>query len=163
MLLPSLPQWWGKREVSESRRTDSDDPFRSLHREITRAFDDFWRGLEPAAFGLTGTGLNPRADVGETDSTVEVSFELPGLEEKDMEVSIAGGLLTVKAEKKTERETGRTLSERRYGMVQRTLSLPPGVDADQAEARYRNGVLTVVLPKVTKPAQEVRRITVNRG
>ena len=95
-----------------------------------------------------------------------MSFDLPGLEEKDLDISIASGLLTVKAERKYESEDRKGsfgMSERSYGLIQRTVSLPPGIDADAAAARYRNGVLTITLPRTALPAPEVKRITVRKA
>lgn len=176
MQLPSLSQWWGKRPAPASQdrtrepaRPTSDqtsDPFQALHRDMTRAFDDFWRTFETTPFGLPVLGMNPRADVTETDKAITLSFELPGLNEKDLEVSVSSGLLTVKAEKKSEPAQGlfsRHVTERSYGLIQRTMSLPPGVDADQAAARYHNGVLTVTVPKLAQPESGPTRIPVRKG
>jgi len=183
MPLPSLkdivPQWWGKREVQQRRAADEvavrqanepADPFQALHGEISRAFGDFWRAIDRApfggGFGWPGGDLPPRTEVAETEGAVEVSFDLPGLEEKDIDISIASGLLTVKAERKNdkeEREAGFSMFERSYGLIRRTVSLPPGVDADAASARYRNGVLTVTLPRRALPAPEVKRISVRKA
>lgn len=176
MPLPSLkdivPHWWGKREVRNDRpdtappaRRDGSDPFQTLHGEITRVFGDFWRTLETgpfgAGFGSPGGLAGPRAEVSETDTAMEVAIELPGFDEKDLDVSVAGGLLTVKAERKSETGDRRTgFSERSYGLIRRTMSLPPDVNADAAAARYHNGVLTVSLPKTALPGREVKRITV---
>lgn len=183
MPLPSLkdimPQWWGKREVepasgaselSVSSHQGEVLPFQTLHRDIDRAFDNFWRAVDipplGAGFGLPWVGLHPRTEVTETDKTVEVSFDLPGMNDKDLSVSVANGLLTVRAERKSESETKRTgvhVSERHYGLIHRTVSLPPGTDPDNATAKYHNGVLTISLPKTAIPEQEVKRISVGKG
>ena len=183
MPLPSLkdivPHWWGKREAEPAtggievavKNHDSDVfPFQTLHREIDRAFDNFWRAMDVSPFGgsfnLPGASLNPRTEVTETDKAVDVSFDLPGLDEKDLSVTVANGLLTVKAERKSESENKRTgvhVSERHYGLIQRTVSLPPGTDADNATAKYQNGVLTITLPKVGLPDHEVKRINVRKS
>ena len=183
MPLPSLkdivPHWWGTREVQNRPAADavtvrhSDepaDPFQALHGDISRAFSDFWRAMDRAPFGgglgWPGAELLPRTEVAETEGAVEVAFDLPGLEEKDLDISIASGLLTVKAERRNEKEdrTGSfKMSERSYGLIQRTVSLPPGVDTDAAAARYRNGVLTVTLPRTALPPPEVKRISVHKA
>ncbi|MEI7608074.1 MAG: Hsp20/alpha crystallin family protein [Rhodospirillaceae bacterium] len=183
MSLPSLkdivPRWWGKREVESSsegsnvqvRNQDGDlYPFQTLHKEIDRAFESFWRSMEVSPFGggvaLPGLGAYPRTEVSETNKAVEVSFDLPGLNDKDLSVSVANGLLTVKAERKSENENksaGIHVSERHYGLIQRTVPLPPGTDADNATASYKNGVLTVSVPKVSLPEQEVKRISVRKS
>ncbi|MBI1320951.1 MAG: Hsp20 family protein [Candidatus Hydrogenedens sp.] len=164
-----VPHWWGKREVPVTG-SESEDPVQSLHREINRAFADFWRSFDAPPFGAGFAtafgGLQPRADVVETDKQIEVSVELPGLEEKDVEVSVSSGLLTVKAEKKSEKEdkkAGWHLSERSYGLVQRAISLPAGADTDHAAAKFRNGVLTVTIPKTATAAGEVKKIAVRQA
>ena len=165
MLLPKtiqdlVPNLWGKRDQPVVRGED-DDPFLSLHREVNRAFTTFWRTAEIGPFG---GGLTPRADIVETGQAIEVSLELPGLDETDVDVSVAGGLLTVKAEKKLQADTqgvGWHLAERSYGRIQRTLSLPPNLDPERAEARFRNGVLTITVPK-SSGAAAVRKIDVKK-
>ena len=127
----------------------------SLRDEFNQLFDRFWTGeLEPMAIGR----WMPAIDVSETDSEVVVQAEVPGLEAKEIEISIEGGMLTIKGEKKEEREQkGRDYHrvERRYGTFVRSVQLPAEVVADKAEARYDSGILTVKLPKTAqaKPKQ----------
>ncbi|HXX09425.1 MAG TPA: Hsp20/alpha crystallin family protein [Pseudolabrys sp.] len=127
-------------------------PFMSLQREIDRLFDDFSRGL-PA---FTGTGaLMPSMDVTETDKEIEITAELPGLEEKDVQINVADNLLTIKGEKKAEKEQkdkNYRLVERSYGSFERTLELPEGVNAEAIKANISKGVLKVTVPKPV-PAQ----------
>lgn len=116
--------------------------------------------------GFPWNGAMPRADVVETDEGVEVTLELPGLEDKDIEVSLTDDVLSVKGEKKVERKDekkGFYLSERSYGAVQRSIPLPPGVDTGKAEATFKNGVLTVRLPQSAEARARVRRIDVKAG
>lgn len=99
----------------------------------------------------------------ETDDAIEVSVELPGMEMKDVEVTASGDMLTIRGEKRIERQedkTGYYLSERSYGAIHRTIPLPPGVDGEKAEASFRNGVLTVKVPKTEEAQARVRRIEV---
>jgi HSP20 family protein len=131
----------------------SSNPFMSLQREIDRLFDDFSRGMP--AFGNTGAGLMPSMDVTETDNEIEITAELPGLEEKDVQINVADNLLTIRGEKKTEKEEkdkNYRLVERSYGEFERTLELPDGVNADAIKASIAKGVLTVTVPKPA-PAQ----------
>ncbi|MDE2378337.1 Hsp20/alpha crystallin family protein [Bradyrhizobium sp.] len=139
------------------------DSFMTLHREMNRLFDDAFRG-----FG--GTGLSPlmegqfdwpRIELSETDKTLTISAELPGMTEKDVQIGIANGVLTISGEKKGERkDEGRYFSERYYGAFQRQIALED-VDEDKAEASFKNGVLTISLPKSEKPGAAVKRIAIN--
>jgi HSP20 family protein len=130
--------------------------FTSLQREIDRLFDDFSRGF-PAmpAFGGDGAKLLPSIDVTETDKDIEITAELPGLEEKDVQINFADNLLTIRGEKKAEKEEkdkNYRLVERSYGSFERTLELPDGVNADAIKAVIAKGVLKVTVPKPA-PAQ----------
>jgi HSP20 family protein len=138
----------------------SDNAFLSLQHEIDRLFDDFTRGFP--AFSTGGAAeLLPNLDVTETDKQIEITAELPGLEEKDVQVNLADNILTIRGEKKAEKEekdkTYR-LVERSYGSFVRSLELPEGVNADAIKASIEKGVLKVTVPKPT-PAQ-VKKIDV---
>ena len=129
-------------------------PFMSLQREIDRLFDDFSRGF-PTFTGNGAAALMPNMDVTETDKEIEISAELPGLEEKDVQVNVADNLLTIRGEKKAEKEQkdkNYRLVERSYGSFERTLELPEGVNADAIKANISKGVLKVTVPKPA-PAQ----------
>ncbi len=133
------------------------NPFGSLQREIDSLFDDFRSGLP--SFG--SAGLTPSMDVSETDGEIELTAELPGLEEKDVDVTLVDNVLTIKGEKKAETEkTDKDfhLVERSYGAFSRSLELPSGIDPANVEATMSKGVLTV---KIKKPAAaESRKIEV---
>lgn len=121
-------------------------PFADLQREIDRLFDDFTRGMP----SLGVTALTPRMDVTETDGELELTAELPGLEEKDVQINFADGVLTIRGEKKVEKEEKDKkyrMVERAYGSFERALELPSGVDPDKIQASIANGVLTVKVPK----------------
>jgi HSP20 family protein len=138
----------------------SDNAFMSLQHEIDRLFDDFTRGFP--AFSTGGAAeLLPNLDVTETDKQIEITAELPGLEEKDVQVNLADNILTIRGEKKAEKEekdkTYR-LVERSYGSFVRSLELPEGVNADAIKASIDKGVLKVTVPKPA-PAQ-VKKIDV---
>lgn len=147
-----------------SRESGNGDPFSSLHHEIDRVFSDFSKGL-PAVrwpFGNGGT-LAPSIDVTETDKALEVSAELPGVEEKDIDVSLSDNILTIKAEKKAEKESKEKtyhLVERSYGSIQRSISVPFKADPDKVEARFDKGVLKVTLPKPAEAVAKTRSIKV---
>lgn len=137
--------------------------FDALHREVDRLFDEFNNSVG-RTFGASPVGrLMPDIDVSETDNEIEITVELPGMQEKDVDVSLAGDVLTIKGEKKSERteEKGKAyhLTERGYGAFYRSIDLPPGVEPDAVSAGMSNGVLKVT---VKKPAQaETRKITIN--
>ena len=129
------------------------NPFMSLQREIDRLFDDFTRGFP--TFGNGKADLLPSMDVTETDKQIEITAELPGLEEKDVQINVADNLLTIRGEKKAEKEEkdkDYRLIERSYGSFERTLELPDGVNIDAIQASIAKGVLKVTVPKPA-PAQ----------
>ena len=134
----------------------SANPFVSLQREVDRLFDNFTRGFPSlAAFDTNGGALVPSVDVTESDKEIEITAELPGLEEKDVQISIADNILTIRGEKKAEKEEkdkNYRLVERSYGSFERSLELPSGVDADAIKANIAKGVLRVTVPKPA-PAQ----------
>ena len=136
-------------------------PFSSLQREIDRLFDDFTRGF-PASAGPGGTPeLMPAIDVTETETDIEITAELPGLEEKDVQINLADDVLMIRGEKKSARDETKKdyrLVERSYGSFYRTLDLPAGVDPEKIKASIAKGVLKVVVPKPA-PAQ-VKKIEV---
>ncbi len=161
-------------------------PMLQLQEEMNRTFENFWNRMNrsmpgfarsetgasgpgvpsPGSFGSFGfpfNGATPRSDVVETDDGIEVTLELPGLNEDDIEVTMTDDVLTVKGEKKVERQDSKKgfyLSERSYGAIHRSIPLPPGVDTQKAEASFRNGVLTVRLPQSEEARARVRRIDV---
>ena len=143
-----------------------DNPFENFQREMNRLFDDFFRGFgTPARYGegVFGGAAVPRVDVSETETEYEVTAELPGLEEKDVEVLLDENLLTLRGEKRAEREerdTNYYLAERSFGSFRRTIPFPVEVDPDRVEARFKNGVLTVRLPKAEPARSQAKRIQV---
>jgi len=137
-----------------------DNPFISLRREVDRLFTDFTRGFPVFGNGKTDM-LQPRMDVTETDKVIEITAELPGLEEKDVQINISDNLLMIRGEKnaeKEEKDKNYRLVERSYGSFERTLELPPGTNADAIQANIAKGVLKVTVPKPA-PAQ-VKKIDV---
>jgi HSP20 family protein len=150
-------------------------PFESLRREIDRLFDDVTRGEWHMPFRRGGFELEPfwkrervltaapAVDIVEKDQAYEITAELPGMDEKNVDVKVAGGTLTISGEKREEREEKEKdyyLSERRYGSFQRTFGLPEGVDVDRIDARFKNGVLKVVLPKTPEAQKQAKKIEV---
>ena len=166
MNVRDLIPWNRSREVTV-RRDEEANPFVTLHREMNRLFDDAFRGfdLAPFEFGRRfGRSLGwPNIEVSETDKEVKVTAELPGLEEKDVEVELANGVLVIKGEKKTETEDkDRLFSERYYGRLERRIPVED-IEEDKVNAAFRNGVLTVTMPKSAQTQRQVKRIAVNGG
>lgn len=152
--------------------------FDRLRGEIDRLFDDFgmgpWRSAFPRGmfdmepFWRTDTSFIkvPAVDIAETAQGYEITAELPGIDEKNVEVKYANGTLTIKGEKKDDRQEKQEnyyLSERNYGAFQRAFRVPDGVDPDKVEASFRNGVLTVKLPKTPEAQKTEKRIEIKQG
>ena len=154
-LLPSL---WHKDEAGES-------PFLALHHEIDRVFDDFRRGAPWAGFGMPNGGARfaPLMDVFETDKAIEIDTELPGMTEKDIDVAVVDNVLTVKGEKRAEKEEKDTdyhMVERSYGAFTRSLTLPFEVDASKVDAKFDKGVLKITLPKPAEVKAKTKKIKI---
>lgn len=159
-------------------RPDRWHPLSTLRREIDRLFDDFdgwprWRPLTrslseyPAPLSLDFPPIaNPKVDFVETDKGWEITAELPGMDEKNVEVTVNDSTLTIKGEKKDEREEtkkGYHLSERRYGSFERRFRLPEGIERDRIDASFRKGVLTVTLPRTAQAQAPDRKVEVKAG
>ena len=158
-----VPWSRGDRERSSATRSEPMSPVVSLHREMNRLFDDVFRGFESSHFGAA-RGAWPSVDVEETDKEYRVTAELPGLEERDVEVLLQDGVLTVRGEKKVEKEAAnRTFSERHYGRFERQIALDRDIDESAISATFRNGVLTVTAPKSAQAVERTKRIPVNSG
>jgi HSP20 family protein len=162
------------RALASARRTDL-DPFQAFRNEMDRLFDQFWRGFgsptsrrgleaEPFWRAEGGFGLSvPAVDVAEDDKAYHITAELPGLSDKDIEVNLSGDVLTISGEKRDEREEKEKsyhFSERRYGSFRRSFALPQGVDRDKVEATFKNGVLSLTLPKTPDAMQQQKKIEV---
>lgn len=142
-------------------------PFGALSREMDRLFDDLGRGWGLAPFRFlepkTFTDLMPRMDVVETDKEIKVTAELPGMDEKDVDVSLEGDQLTLKGEKKAEsEEKGKSFHrvERSYGTFHRVMTIPAEVDPAKVTAAFKKGVLTVTLVKTPSAQTRARKIEV---
>lgn len=132
-----------------------------LHREIDRLFNDF--AQSPGA-NSGSANLVPNIDISETDKAIEISAEMPGLERKDVEISIEDDTLTIRGEKtigEDQKDKNVQHSERSYGVFMRVLQLPPGVDPSSVEATMSNGVLKITIPKPAKP--EPKKIEVKEA
>lgn len=146
------------------------DPFESLRSEMNGLFDSFFgRGsILPRAWGgdTFGGAAVPRVDVRETDKELTVEADLPGLDEKDIKVTLQNGVLTIRGEKSFEKKDEQAnyhVMERRYGSFHRAMRLPEVIDEGKIEAKFDKGVLTVTLPKRPEAVASERRIEVKRG
>ncbi len=151
---------------SSAAARGEDDPFRTMRREVERLFDDFG-----GAFGLPAGGdgdgrlMMPRIDVAETETGLEVTADLPGLEAKDIEVDVSDGTLTLRAERREEREKADEkktwhVVERREGTYLRRLPLPFDPDPEKVEARFDKGVLKIALPRPPEAQKKSKRIEI---
>ena len=144
------------------------DPFTAMRRDMDRLFDDMWKGFSsggglPAAFG-NGAAV-PRVDVKETAAGIEVSAELPGVDEKDIEVELQDDVLTIRGEKKVEKEEGDKekgyhVMERSYGSFARSIALPYDADPDKVSADFSKGVLKIVVPRPAEVSAKTKKIEV---
>jgi HSP20 family protein len=167
-----IPVTTDKAAPSESRPRR---PLESLRQEIDRLFDDFgigtWRSPFRSSFFDMGpfrrakaafSGM-PAVDVAETEKGYKVVAELPGMDEKNIEVKITNGMLTIKGEKQEDKEEEKQdyyVRERSFGSFERTLPVPDGVDLDKVDASFKNGVLTVALPKTAEAQKAEKKIAV---
>jgi HSP20 family protein len=132
--------------ISVGRDRQAENPLVSLQQEIDRLFDGFARNVTGRVAGT----LTPRMDMSETDKEIEITAELPGLEEKDVQLNVADNILTIRGEKKNQREEKEKdyhLLERNYGSFTRSVELPAGVDLNSIRAVISKGVLKVTVPK----------------
>jgi len=158
---------WGRNQnqAPANYRDNERNPLLSLHRDMNRLFDDVFRSFDSqlptfGSFGALGAAW-PSVEISDTEKEVRVTAEVPGLEEKDIEVLLDGDVLTLRGEKRSESEDkDRQFSERYYGRFERRIPLGVEVEEDRIDARFRNGVLTVVLPKSEKAQSQVRRIQI---
>jgi HSP20 family protein len=154
-------------------------PLVSLRQEMDRLFERFasnwprfpsfedWKPFKDVDLSLPfGDMMSPKVDVSESKDAYEITAELPGLDEKDIEVTVANGSLLLKGEKRDERTTKEKdyhISERSYGMFKRSFRIPEAVDTDKISAGFKKGILTVSLPKTSEARSKQRKIAVKGG
>jgi HSP20 family protein len=165
------------RDVNPGEEAESSWPsFATLRQEMDRLFDQFSRGFpftpswrrslelpQPWRFETAFGMAAPAVDVIDKGKTLELTAELPGLDAAGVEVTVSGGVLTIKGEKREEREEKEKnyyLSERRYGSFQRSFQLPEGIDQEKIEATFEKGVLTASVPKSAQAAEEQKKIPI---
>jgi HSP20 family protein len=142
-------------------------PFVSLQREMNKLFDNFFGGLSPSPWAPLERGgaesFIPRIDVSETDKEIRVSAELPGMDENDIDVSLTKDTLTIRGEKKEEKEDkGKDYyrMECSYGSFSRNVPLPAEVNTDKVEATFKKGILYVTLPKTMSAIEKTKKVPI---
>ncbi|WEX75518.1 Hsp20/alpha crystallin family protein [Sinorhizobium numidicum] len=160
-----IPWGWKQDQVPASYRGDR-NPFLTLHREMNRLFDDIYRGFDqrmPFAFtGRSGFGGWPSVEITDRENEVKLTAELPGLEEKDVEIFLSDGVLTLRGEKRAESEDEENqFSECFYGRFERRIPLGYDIDESKVNATFKNGVLSVTLPKTEQGKAKGKRIAIS--
>ncbi len=160
---------WKREERALAPRRREEDLFLTLRDEMDRMMEEFFDeplfSLRPRMLERMGAFF-PRVDVSENDKEIVVTAEVPGMDENDVEVSFKDGILTIKGEKRAEKEEKDRRYhriERTYGSFRRDIEMPCEVEEDKITATYKKGELTVVLPKSTRPEVIGKRIPVQRG
>jgi|SRR6516225_11422978 HSP20 family protein len=163
-----------KTEVAKGSETSVSRPrdfFSAMRDEMDHVFDQFERGFLrwPSALRRDGGGgalMSPELDVRENADAITIEAELPGVDEKDISVTVANGMLTIKGEKKQEKEERNEnyyLAERSYGTFQRTLRLPESIDDSKVEAKFAKGVLKITAAKRPEAVKAERRIEIKKA
>lgn len=167
-------------ETAVAPKTGGWHPVESLRREVERVFEDFDRNFWRVPFGRSlfsrsafdvepyfrhemNTGLSPAVDIVEREKEYEIEAEIPGMDERNLEVTLANGTLTIRGEKsddKEEKKKNYYLSERHYGSFRRAFRVPEGVDADKIEAKFEKGVLKLTLPKSEEALKKTKKIAI---
>lgn len=144
-------------------RREEWNPFSLLRQEMNSLFDNFFRGFETEPFESRLGAFSPRVDVAETDKEIKVTAELPGMDDKDIDVSLTKDMLTIRGEKKEEKEEKSKSfyrMERSYGSFSRTVPLPTEIDTNKVKAEFKKGILSVTLPKTQQAIKETKKIQV---
>jgi HSP20 family protein len=146
-----IPWRWHRQSVPARREDGEWSGFNSVQQEMNRVFEDFFTGFQwPMPVGEGKNVFDPRLDVTETEKELSITVELPGMDEKDIDLSLSNNALTIKGEKKEEKENrthGHYRIERTYGSFQRTIPVPCEIESDKVEATFKKGVLSITLPK----------------
>lgn len=163
-----LPSRRARNDVADPMR----DPLYSFRSQMDRLFDDFFsdfgpsRFLTPATRSFLGGGSWPSIEVNETEDEYQVTAEIPGMEEKDVNLSLKDNVLAISGEKRVDNQNqqddkSRRVSEHFYGRFERVIPFDAEIDADKVAAKFKAGVLTVILPKNPKAQDKARRIQIS--
>ena len=168
MVFQEMVPWRkGRRNVS-IRNADDEFPLGTLQRRMNRMFDDFFGdfgglGLSPFRSMTGAVDFVPRMDVSETEKEYTITAELAGMDEKDVDLTLKDGVLTIHGEKKTERDEKNErscLTERSYGTFSRSIALPAEVDQEKIDAAFKKGILKITLPKVPVEEAKAKKIEI---
>lgn len=158
MSVGDLIPWRNRSSVA---RRNQQDPYFALHHQINRLFEDFTRGFDLPT-GERGLGW-PSIDVKEDDKRVCIEAELPGIDEKDIEVTLTDNVLGIRGEKRVEQDDAKSqYSERYFGTFERRIQLGTEVDSDKVKAKFKNGVLKIEIPKTEKAQERSKRIPISQ-
>jgi HSP20 family protein len=164
MTMRNMSPWRGRQEMAKRERAGS--PLDSLHQQMDRLFEDFFgEGTLMPFGGLEAGTFIPRVEMKEDDKQIQVTAELPGVDENDIRVSATDEVLSIEGEKKSEveeKEKGLYRSERFYGSFRRELSLPKGIEINKIEASFKNGVLKLTLPKTEQAQKTAKSIPIKK-
>jgi HSP20 family protein len=168
MKVTDLIPWRRKKQDAPARRNDAIG-LKALQSNIDRAFEEFWRAISLPAIGIGRVGVfrgidnTPSIDVRQNERRVDITVDLPGIDESNVDVRIANGVLIIEAEKSKESENeGNDFvqRERWYGKVSRAIPLPDGLDLDAVNAIFKNGLLTVSIPRLPNAEASAKRVHV---
>ncbi len=165
MTLRNLEIWNNKKD--NYKNSGLPKSFQSFQTDVDRLFDGFFNDFGRFSSSLINKGragsFSPKIDISDDESSIEINAELPGLDEKDIQVSLKEDVLTIKGEKKSgdeKKDKDFYRVERRFGRFERSIRVPREIDAENINASFKNGVLNVSLPKSEKPKENVRKIEV---
>jgi HSP20 family protein len=150
-------------------RRENESPMMAIQNEMNRLFDNFFSDpfeLSPIAIRRLPAEFTPRVNVSETEAAMQVTAELPGMEEKDIQISLEQDCLVLSGEKKSENEEqGKNFHryERSYGSFQRVIPLVSEIQEDKVDATFKNGILTITLPKAASAVKAAKKIAVKPG
>ncbi|MEW6601982.1 MAG: Hsp20/alpha crystallin family protein [Nitrospirota bacterium] len=140
------------------------EPFGMLSEDFNRMFENLFRGFDMDLFGGRSGIFSPSVEVSENEKEIKVEAELPGLDEKDIDITLTDERLTISGEKKEENESSDKdffMKERTYGSFRRSIPLYAEVQTDKVKAHFKKGVLTVTLPKTEKERENKKKINVS--
>lgn len=147
--------------MTRSGSLENASPVFGLHRQVNRLFDDFFRDFDNPL--LRGFGSDwPAIEITDEDRETKIVAELPGLEEKDIDLSLRDGILTIHGEKTRKSHTP-IYSERFHGQFTRAIELGPDIDPEKVRASFDEGILTVTVEKRPNPKTETKKIVINHG
>ena len=151
-----------KREVPV-RRSGNENPFQKMQHEINKLFDSFFDDSQIAPFGRGFESTFPKIDIKDNDKEVIVEAEVPGMDDKDIEISLSNNVLTIRGEKRQDKEEKRDqyyFAERAYGAFHRDIPLHCEIEQDNVQANYKKGVLIIKLPKTPAAQQKIKSIPI---